>query len=263
MAGNGEGRLHGKTALITGGARGQGASEAKLFASEGANIVVTDILDEDGAATAADVGGTYIHHDVTSEADWAAVVKQSVEQYGGIDILVNNAGIWMQTNVLGGSLEDYRRVIEINQIGVFLGMRAVVEAMTAGGGGSILNVSSIDGLVGMDLCLAYVASKWAVRGMTKTAARELAPHGIRVNSIHPGFIHTHLAVEEESQLETVHAMLDAHAARLAPMGRAGRPEEIARLALFLACDESSYSTGSEFVADGGLIAGYPPPGADL
>jgi 3alpha(or 20beta)-hydroxysteroid dehydrogenase len=158
------------------------------------------------------------------------------------------------------TLESYRRVTEVNQTGVFLGMRAAVEPMTRAGRGSIVNISSIDGMIGMDLCLAYVASKWAVRGMTKTAARELAARGIRVNSIHPGFIHTHLAVEEESQLAGVHALLDAHTKRLAPMGRTGKPEEIAWLALFLASDESSYSTGSEFVADGGLIAGYPPPG---
>ncbi len=137
----------------------------------------------------------------------------------------------------------------------------VVEPMTAAGGGSILNISSIDGLIGMEGILSYVASKWAVRGMTKTAARELAASGIRVNSIHPGFIHTHLAVEEEEHLAATHALLDAHSARLAPMGRCGEPEEIARLALFLASDESSYSTGSEFVADGGLVTGYPPPGS--
>jgi 3alpha(or 20beta)-hydroxysteroid dehydrogenase len=149
----------------------------------------------------------------------------------------------------------------VNQTGVFLGMRAVVPAMTAAGGGSILNISSIDGMVGMDLCTAYVASKWAVRGMTKTAARELGPLGIRVNSIHPGFIHTQIGVgEEPGALEAIHGLLDAHTAKLAPLGRTGKPEEIAKLALFLASDDSSYSTGSEFVADGGLIAGYPPPG---
>merc|ERR1711969_15617 len=141
-------------------------------------------------------------------------------------------------------------------------MRAVVEAMTAAEGGSIVNISSIDGLVGMNNIISYIASKWAVRGMTKAAAMELATHGIRVNSIHPGFIHTHLAVEEESHLAATHALLDAHTARLAPMGRTGEPEEIARLALFLASDESSYSTGSEFVADGGLVAGYPSPGPE-
>jgi 3alpha(or 20beta)-hydroxysteroid dehydrogenase len=141
-------------------------------------------------------------------------------------------------------------------------MRAVIEPMTAAGGGSILNISSIDGMVGMNSIISYVASKWAVRGMTKAAAMELAQHGIRVNSIHPGFILTTMGVSEGVDPALVHGLLDSYAARMAPLGRAGKPEEIAMLALFLASDESSYSTGSEFIADGGLIAGYPAPGSD-
>jgi 3alpha(or 20beta)-hydroxysteroid dehydrogenase len=258
------GRLDGKVALISGAARGMGKAEALLFAAEGAKVAVCDVRDDEGKAVAAAIGPAALYHhlDVTREEDWAAGVAATERAFGRLDVLVNNAGIGEGAPLAEMTLESYRRVTEVNQTGVFLGMRAAVAPLTRAGGGSIINVSSIDGMIGMDLCLAYVASKWAVRGMTKTAARELAARGIRVNSIHPGFIHTHLAVEDEAQLAGVHALLDAHTLRLAPMRRAGKPEEIARLALFLASDESSYSTGSEFVADGGLIAGYPPPGME-
>jgi 3alpha(or 20beta)-hydroxysteroid dehydrogenase len=256
------GRLGGKVALISGAARGMGKAEARLFAAEGAKVAVCDVRDAEGEAVARQIGADaiYVHLDVTSEDQWAAAVAATASAFGKLDVLVNNAGIAEAAPLAEMTLESYRRVIDVNQTGVFLGMRAVVRPMTTAGGGSILNISSIDGLVGMDHIISYVASKWAVRGMTKTAARELARLGIRVNSIHPGFIHTHLAVEDESHLAATHALLDAHSARLAPMGRCGEPEEIARLALFLASDESSYSTGSEFVADGGLVTGYPPPG---
>ena len=258
------GRLDGKVALISGAARGMGQAEARLFAAEGAKVAVCDVRDAEGKAVAEEIGAnaTYLHLDVTQEDEWGAAVAATTSAFGKLDVLVNNAGIAEAAPLAEMSLESYQRVIDVNQTGVFLGMRAVVEAMTAAGGGSIVNISSIDGLIGMNNIISYVASKWAVRGMTKAAAMELATHGIRVNSIHPGFIHTHLAVEEESHLAATHALLDAHTARLAPMGRTGEPEEIARLALFLASDESSYSTGSEFVADGGLVAGYPPPGSD-
>lgn len=258
------GRLDGKVALISGAARGMGKAEAQLFAKEGAKVALCDVRDDEGKAVADEIGKSarYRRLDVTREEDWAAAVDETERAFGRLDVLVNNAGIGDGAPLAEMTLESYRRVTEINQTGVFLGMRAAVEPMTRAGGGSIVNISSIDGLVGMDLCLAYVASKWAVRGMTKTAARELAARGIRVNSIHPGFIHTHIGVPDESQLEAIHAIVDAHAERLAPMRRAGKPEEIARLALFLASDESSYSTGSEFVADGGLISGYPPPGME-
>ncbi len=257
-------RMEGKVALISGAARGMGQAEARLFAAEGAKVAVCDVRDAEGKAVAEEIGAnaTYLHLDVTQEDEWGAAVAATTSAFGKLDVLVNNAGIAEAAPLAEMSLESYQRVIDVNQTGVFLGMRAVVEAMTAAGGGSIVNISSIDGLIGMNNIISYVASKWAVRGMTKAAAMELATHGIRVNSIHPGFIHTHLAVEEESHLAATHALLDAHTARLAPMGRTGEPEEIARLAVFLASDESSYSTGSEFVADGGLVAGYPPPGSD-
>jgi 3alpha(or 20beta)-hydroxysteroid dehydrogenase len=259
------GRLDGKVALISGAARGMGRAEAELFAAEGAKVAVCDVRDAEGGSVARGIGASalYLHLDVTSEEQWSEAVSATTQAFGRLDVLVNNAGIAEAAPLAEMTLDSYRRVIDVNQVGVFLGMRAVVEPMTAAGGGSILNISSIDGLIGMDHIISYVASKWAVRGMTKTAARELAPRGIRVNSIHPGFIHTHLAVEDESHLDATHAVIDQLTARLAPMGRTGEPEEIARLALFLASDESSYSTGSEFVADGGLISGYPSPGDDF
>ena len=260
-------RLRGKVALISGASRGMGRAEAELFAAEGARVAVCDVRDGEGEAVAEAIrsaGGDahYRHLDVTSEDDWAESVAAIVAHFGDINVLVNNAGIAEAAPLAETTLESYRRVTEVNQTGVFLGMRALIPTMRAAGGGSIVNISSIDGLIGMDHIISYVASKWAVRGMTKTAARELAPHNIRVNSIHPGFVYTHLAVESEEALAPTHAVLDAHTERLAPMKRTGRPEEIAKLALFLASDESSYSTGSEFVADGGLTAGYPPPGSE-
>ena len=256
------GRLDGKVALISGAARGMGRAEARLFAAEGAKVAVCDVRDAEGKVVAEEIGADaiYQHLDVTNEDEWAAAVAVTTNAFGKLNVLVNHAGIAEAAPLAELTLDSYRRVTEVNQTGVFLGMRAVVEPMTAAGGGSILNISSIDGMIGMNHIISYVASKWAVRGMTKTAAMELASRGIRVNSIHPGFIHTHLSVEDESHLAATHALLDAHTAKLAPMRRTGEPEEIANLALFLASDESSYSTGSEFVADGGLIAGYPPPG---
>ena len=244
------GRLEGKTALITGGARGQGAAEAALFVEEGANVVLTDVLDADGERTADTVGGTFLHHDVTSEEEWAAVVARTVELHGGIDILVNNAGIYIENSLVGSELDEYRRIIEVNQIGVYLGMREVAPVLIERGGGSIVNISSTAGLQGAPGSFAYSASKWAVRGMTKSAAVRLGPHGVRVNSIHPGAVDTPMIADTRMADPANREVLLG----VIPLGRMAQPEEVARLALFLASDESSYSTGSEFVIDGGLTA---------
>ena len=259
---SGSSRLDGKVALITGGSRGMGEAEARLFAKEGAQVSICDVRDEEGRHVAGGIGDAafYQRLDVTQESEWEAAVAATTERFGRLDVLVNNAGIAEAAPIAEMSLESYRRVIDVNQVGVFLGMRAVVPAMTKAGGGSILNISSIDGLIGMNGLASYVASKWAVRGMTKVAAMELGPLGIRVNSIHPGFIRTDLGTEGFNPSD-IHALLDSHTEKLAPLARTGRPEEIAKLALFLASDESSYSTGSEFVADGGMVAGYPAPGS--
>jgi 3alpha(or 20beta)-hydroxysteroid dehydrogenase len=256
------GRLDGKVALISGSARGMGRAMARLFAEEGASIAVCDVIEGEGRAVAEEIGASAVYNrlDVTSEDDWAEAVSATMGAFGRLDVLVNNAGIAEGALLHEMTLESYRRVTEVNQTGVFLGIRAAVEPMTSTGGGSILNISSIDGMVGMNGIFSYVASKWAVRGMTKAAAMELGPRGIRVNSIHPGFVLTQLGIADGMDPSPIQNLIGEHATRLSPLGRPGEADEIARLALFLASDESSYCTGSEFVADGGLIAGYPAPG---
>lgn len=245
-------RLDGKVALVSGAARGQGAAEARLFVAEGARVVMGDLLDDEGRDVAASLGDDahYVHLDVTQEASWTQAVHIATERFGRLDVLVNNAGIFRMSPLLDLSVADYMTVVTVNQVGVFLGMKTAAPAMIAAGGGSIVNISSIDGLVGSTNSLAYVASKFAVRGMTKTAALELGHHGIRVNSVHPGGIRTPMVTE---------ALGDQAAGAMfanVPLGRIGEPEEVAKLALFLASDESSYSTGSEFVIDGGWTCGF-------
>jgi len=251
----GKSRLEGKVALITGGARGMGASEAALFADEGARVVVSDVLDEVGAATATRIspdGSTcrFVHHDVTSEADWTDTVAFVLDAFGRIDILVNNAGIFERGTVLDTSLEDYRRTIDINQVGVFLGMKAAAPRMVAQGSGSIINISSVAGLDGTPGFLAYGASKWAVRGMTRGVAKELAPFGVRVNSIHPGIIDTPMLQTFDEAGDGVREMVRTRI----PLGYEAEPIHVARLAVYLGSDDSAYSTGSEFKVDGGWSA---------
>jgi len=244
------GKLDGRVALVTGGARGQGAAEAALFASEGATVVVSDVLDADGEQSAAASKGRYLRHDVTDEARWAEVMDKIMEWHGHLDILVNNAGIFRSGGVANTRLADYRQGIEINQVGVFLGMQAASRLMMEAGKGSIINISSIAGLRGSGGAIAYGASKWAVRGMTKSAAQELARYGIRVNSIHPGLIDTPML----QQLPGIEAGNSDQLVRRIPLRRVAEAMEVARLALFLASDDSSYSTGCEFVVDGGMTA---------
>jgi 3alpha(or 20beta)-hydroxysteroid dehydrogenase len=245
-----EGRLSGSVALITGGARGQGAAEGRLFAAEGATVVLTDVLDDNGKQTAADIGdaASYLHHDVTAEDEWTSVVEQVTADHGRIDVLVNNAGIFQMAPMLTISLDDYRRIIDVNQVGVFLGMKAVAPTMVAQTSGSIINISSVAGLRGSPMTIAYTASKFAVRGMTKVASHELAPSGVRVNSIHPGIIETPMLDEFDRW-----GVSERIAERI-PIGRTAPPDEVAKLALFLASDDSTYCTGAEFVVDGGMTA---------
>ena len=244
------GRLAGKVALITGGARGQGAQEAALFADEGATVVITDVLDDEGKATASSIGdrATYLHHDVTKEQEWTDVVARVLDDHGQLDVLVNNAGILAISPLVMTTEEDYRRVIDVNQVGVFLGMKAVVPHMVERQQGSIINISSVAGLGGTPGMIAYGASKWAVRGMTKSVALEVAPFGVRVNSIHPGIIETPMLEEFEKW-----GIMDAVMEHV-PNGRKASARDVAQLALYLASDESAYSTGSEFVVDGGMTA---------
>lgn len=243
-----EGRLAGKVAIITGAARGQGAAEARLFAAEGARVVLGDVLEE-AAAVADQIGdaATYVKMDIREPSHWEAAVA-AAEAFGPLNVLINNAAVVHFASITGTTLEDWDRVIDINQKGTFLGMRAVIEPMKRAGSGSIVNVSSIDGLQAKNGIVAYAASKWAIRGMTKVAALELGHHGIRVNSLHPGGIDT--VMGNPTGMDNIDDFY-----RRYPIPRAGRSEEIAKLALFLASDEASYSTGSEFVADGGWGCG--------
>ncbi|CAM4259446.1 3-alpha-(or 20-beta)-hydroxysteroid dehydrogenase [Mycobacterium basiliense] len=241
------GRVDGKVALISGGARGMGASHARLLVEEGAKVVIGDVLDDEGKALAAEIGAAarYVHLDVTQPDQWDAAVATATGEFGKLDVLVNNAGIVALGQLKNFDLDKWQKVIDVNLTGTFLGMRAAVEAMTAAGGGSIINVSSIEGLRGAPAVHPYVASKWGVRGLAKSAALELAPSNIRVNSIHPGFIRTPMTAKLPEDMVTV------------PLGRPGESREVSTFVVFLASDESSYSTGSEFVMDGGLVTDVP------
>ncbi|MGM0898527.1 MAG: SDR family NAD(P)-dependent oxidoreductase [Bacillota bacterium] len=244
------GRLDGKVAIITGGARGMGASHAKKFLEEGAKVMITDILEKEGEALAKELGGNikFMKHDVTKGSDWEKVVAETESAFGPISVLVNNAGIVFVKPMDEISEEDYRKVIDINQVSVFLGMKHVHKSMSKAKNGSIINISSVSGLRGSTGTMAYDASKFAVRGMTKTAAIELGAEGIRVNSVHPGIIETPMIMQEDTK-ETVREL-----AKAIPLKRTAQPEEVSNLVVYLASDESSYSTGSEFVIDGGMTA---------
>ena len=247
-------RLAGKVALITGGARGQGEAETRRFVAEGASVAITDVRDDEGEALAAELGDAtcYLHLDVTDPDQWAGAVASTVERFGRLDVLINNAGIGIVAPLATtASLDDHHRVIDINLHGVYHGMRAVRDAMVASGGGSIVNISSIDGLAGVLGMTSYSASKFAVTGMTRSAAIELGPVGIRVNSIHPGVINSPMVAEASPE---IHAKLD-RLMQMQPIRRMGEPGEVAALALFLASDEASYITGTGVVIDGGHLAG--------
>ena len=245
--------LHGKVALVSGAARGQGAAEARLFASLGARVVVADLLEDEGRGVADELGeaGCFTRLDVTSNAEWERAVATTVDRFGQLDVLVNNAGIAPP----GVGVEEtpealFRQVLEVNVLGVFLGMRAACPAMRAAGGGSIVNISSTAGFRGVNRAIPYSASKWAVRGMTKTAALDYGPYGIRVNSVHPGAIDTAMVGWDqlpEAARQSVVGDL--------PIARIGTVDEVARMVAFLASDASSYSTGAEFIVDGGSLAG--------
>lgn len=241
------GRVDGKVALISGGARGMGAADARMLVAEGAKVVIGDILDDEGAKLAAELGESarYVHLDVTSTEDWKAAVDTAVEAFGKLNVLVNNAGIVQAAPLKTADLTRWQKVLDVNLTGPMRGIQAVIEPMIAAGGGSIINISSIEGMRGAVWAHSYVASKWGLRGLTKSAALELAPDNIRVNSVHPGFIRTPMTKHLPDNIVQ------------APMGRPGTPDEVATFVVFLASDESSFSTGSEYVVDGGLITDVP------
>ena len=247
-------RLEGKVALITGGARGQGAAEARIFAREGAKVVIADVLDADGMAVAAQInelGGeaTYVHLDVSSESDWQQAISATVSAYGKLDVLVNNAAIWRGGHVADTTSEQWDTVLDINAKGVFLGTKLAIPEMRKVGGGSIVNISSTAGLVGSLTSSAYSASKGAVRLFTKSTAVQYGAENIRANSIHPGPIDTPMGDQVWPDAGSREEVIERTVLK-----RIGTPEDIANGALFLASDESSFMTGSELVIDGGVTA---------
>ena len=242
-----EGRVAGKVAIVSGGSRGMGASHVRTLVAEGAKAVIADVLDAEGQALASELGDSaiFVHLDVTDPEQWAAVVERAVDTFGTVDILVNNAGIANGSAIESYQTDAWQKILDINLSGVFYGMRAVVPVMRKQKSGSIVNVSSVEGLRGSQGLHGYVASKFGVRGITKSVALEVGGDGIRVNSIHPGLIETPMTTN-----------IPAESLQIA-LGRAAQPAEVSKLVLFLASDESSYSTGAEFVIDGGLVAGVP------
>ncbi len=249
-----EGRLEGKVAIVTGAAGGIGAAAAERLAREGALLVLTD-TNEDGAQRVAGglrdgVDARALAHDVTNEEQWQRVVTSTLDAHGRIDVLVNNAGVFLATPLIETSLEDFKRVMDINVTGVFLGTRTVAPAMIEQRAGSIVNLSSVAGLMGSPLLTAYAASKWAVRGMSKVAAKELAQFGVRVNSLHPGQIDTDMSTRQREQTpELIDKLI-----RGIPLRRIGTPQEVAGAIAYLASEDSVYVTGSEMVVDGGTTA---------
>ena len=242
------GKLQDKVVVITGGAQGMGELHAKKAIAEGAKVVITDINDELGQKTANSLGDDvlFIKHDVSKEADWNHVIQEVINKWNRIDVLVNNAGITYNKTIDQISLEDYMKIVTINQVSVFLGIKTVSKIMKSQKQGAIINISSINGLVGG--AIGYTDTKFAVRGMTKAAAKELSPYNIRVNSVHPGVIKTAM-LEQEDVKEAVKEF-----EKTIPLRRVAQPEEVSNLVCFLASDDASYSTGSEFVIDGGITA---------
>ncbi len=245
-------RLKGKVAIITGGARGMGAATVRLFAEHGAKVVIADVLDADGAALADSIGShaLFVHHDVTDESSWTALIERTNATFGAIDVLVNNAGVLLFRTIAETSRAEFERVININLVGCFLGTRLVGAQMTANGRGSIVNISSADGMKAANGLGAYCASKWAVRGFSKVAAMEYGHKGVRVNSVHPGGIDTAMGnpyAEAKADVNKRYTMV--------PMQRVGDPSEVAYTSLFLASDESSYLCGAEIAVDGGMLTG--------
>ncbi|MFF4492241.1 SDR family NAD(P)-dependent oxidoreductase [Streptomyces sp. NPDC001544] len=250
-------KLDGRVVIITGAARGQGEQEARLFAAEGARVVVSDVLDDQGEALAKELGAPYVHLDVSREEDWQAALAAARKAYGRVDGLVNNAGILRFNALVDTPLEEFMQVVQVNQVGCFLGMKVVAPAMAEGG--TIVNTASYTALTGMAAVGTYAATKHAVLGLTRVAALELAQRKIRVNAICPGAIDTPMSnparLDPDADPEETTRALDELYRKLVPLGRVGRPEEVARLALFLTSDDSSYITGQPFVIDGGWLAG--------
>jgi 3alpha(or 20beta)-hydroxysteroid dehydrogenase len=245
------GRVEGKIALISGGARGMGAAHARALAAEGAKIVIGDILDEEGAKLADELGSDtarFVRLDVTQSQDWQTAVQCAVEEFGRLNVVVNNAGIAKYNTLENFDAAAWQQVLDVNLTGTMLGMHAAVAPMKSAGGGSIINISSVEGIRGTAGLHGYVASKWAVRGLAKAAAVELAPHNIRINSVLPGLIRTRMTIAIPDDSLQI------------PLGRGAKSAEVSTAVVFLASDESSYMTGADLVIDGGLSVGIPHKG---
>lgn len=254
-------RFEGKTVLISGGAGGQGAAHMKAFLEEGANVVIGDIADERGEALVRDEPrARYVHLDVRSEEDWAAAVQTAEAAFGPLGVLVNNAGVPSPAVLIeDGDVDDWRRILDINLTGQYIGIRAAVPSLRRNGGGSIVNIASMAADTGIAYLSPYVASKWGVRGLTQTAALELGRDGIRVNSIHPGVVRTPFITEPVTPAEP--AVVDLFDPSALAITRIAEPDEISRMVLFVTSDEASFATGSDFVVDGGLLLGPAVPQA--
>lgn len=241
------GRVDGKVAVISGGARGMGAAHARALVAEGAKVVIGDVLDDQGSKLADELGDAvrFVHLDVAQSDQWRTAVSATLDAFGRLDVLVNNAGIARYQTIENFDVKQWQQVLDVNLTGTFLGMHAAVEPMKTAGGGSIINISSVEGTRGSPALYGYVASKWGVRGLAKAAALELAPHNIRVNTVLPGLIRTRMTVAIPDDSLQI------------PLGRAAKPAEVATTVLFLASDESSYMTGADLVVDGGLTVGVP------
>lgn len=246
------GRVQGKVAIITGGARGLGGATARCLAAEGAKVVLADVLDADGHRLAQEIGAAALfrHHDVTDEASWQSLAAAATQHFGCVDVLINAAGVVFFGTIVDTPKTDFERVLRINLVGTFLGIKCVAPAMIAQRRGSIVNFSSVDGMKGTNAMGAYAASKWGVRGLSKVAAMELGPHGVRVNSIHPGGINTDMGNPQGLSAAEVNTPYTRQ-----PIQRIGEPGEIAQACLFLASDEASYICGTEIIVDGGMICG--------
>ncbi len=244
------GRLDNKVAIVTGGAMGQGEAIVRAYVAEGAKVVIADIAKEAGQALADELGADahFASHDVSDAAAWATLVEDTNQRFGPVNVLANNAGLLRFGRIEEMPLEEFMLLVNVNQVGVFLGMQAVGRTMRMNGGGSIINASSVEGLAGMPSCTAYAATKWAIRGMTKCAAMEMGPKGIRVNSVHPGMIDTPM-----TRVHGGDAAMEFGASKV-PLRRVGTPDDIAPVYVFLASDESSYINGAEIAVDGGVTS---------
>ena len=247
----GSGRLAGKVALVTGAARGMGESHARRFVAEGARVVLSDVLDDLGEAVAAQLGdaAVFVHHDVTSERSWGEVVSRAEQAFGGLDVLVNNAGILRYHAVHETPPDEFRQVLDVNLVGPFLGIHAATELLSRSGRGSVVNISSVSGIIGTPITAAYVSSKWGLTGLTRAAAIDLGSRGIRVNSVHPGGVNTPMTGEgiPDEAFEPFYRRL--------PISRLGTPQDVTNLVVFLASDEAAYVTGAQYVVDGGQSIG--------